>query len=204
MIYGGGACIAGLWDPVSWVFIGLLRGNDIQMDEIGIWQLSARSAWFDIDIEEGVIEGESEVAAFVTFNSAGLQIGMDLSADIIINHNGRGESVVVPITLHVVDPRDIDTGGSKSDSPMKFMLNEPYPNPFNDTSVISFTLPEACQIRLALYSSDGRIIKTFLSGWIETGRQQITIAGDGIPSGTYVIKLESGSMSLMQKVVLMR
>lgn len=103
---GGGASIASEWDPMSWVFLGVLQGRRNVMDHVGIWQISTRSLWMTIDNEGGVIPpGERDIVT-VTLDSEGFPEGCELEGAIVIEHDGRGEGFEIPVIMTVEGDAD--------------------------------------------------------------------------------------------------
>ncbi len=93
--------------------------------------------------------------------------------------------------------------------PLEFSLEQNFPNPFNPTTVISFTLPQAGRVRLDVLNLLGEPVAILLDEERETGTHHITWNGtnqDGniVPSGVYFYKLRHGSSTLTRKMVFVR
>jgi len=88
--------------------------------------------------------------------------------------------------------------------PLKFSLVPPYPNPFNPTTVISFTLPAASRVSLQVYDLAGRSAMTLVNGWRDSGEHEVTFDGSELPSGIYFAKLTAGEFTAVQKLVLIK
>ncbi|RJP74803.1 MAG: T9SS C-terminal target domain-containing protein, partial [Candidatus Zixiibacteriota bacterium] len=89
-------------------------------------------------------------------------------------------------------------------APAEFALVSAYPNPFNPTATISFTLPEASQVTLKVYDLSGRLVGTLVDGWRNVGSHQAVFDGTGLASGIYVYSLTSGAQTLTGKMVMMK
>jgi mannose/cellobiose epimerase-like protein (N-acyl-D-glucosamine 2-epimerase family) len=63
------------------------------------------------------------------------------------------------------------------------------PNPFVDGASVTYELPAAASIRLALYDALGREIAVLADGYHEAGRHRAPIAGVDLPAGVYVLRL---------------
>jgi hypothetical protein len=93
--------------------------------------------------------------------------------------------------------------------PATFQLRANYPNPFNPMTKISFALPAAHDVRLAVYSLDGRLVTTLLDEPRAAGDHEVTwtgrdAAGNPVASGQYLYRLEAGPYSQVRKMTLMK
>ena len=79
-----------------------------------------------------------------------------------------------------------------------------YPNPFNSTTNLEFTLPEPGEIILEVYNMAGQKILTKLYGKFGAGRQHFTLDASILPSGVYLCKLKTGSFISVRKIMLIR
>ncbi|MBI2620034.1 MAG: T9SS type A sorting domain-containing protein [Ignavibacteriales bacterium] len=111
--------------------------------------------------------------------------------------------------------KQIDFGGSFTYShsaeveiglaPKELTLRSNYPNPFNPTTMIEFTIPEDGHAALRVYNTLGQVIATLFDGQAAAGRMyQTTFDASQLPSGVYYSRLEYGSQSLMKRMVLVR
>ena len=69
---------------------------------------------------------------------------------------------------------------------------------------IQYSLPVNTDIELVVYDIAGRKIQTLISDFQITGYHSITWNASQHPSGVYLIKLDSGEFSQIQKVVLIK
>ena len=96
-----------------------------------------------------------------------------------------------------------------SDVPGEWMLEQNFPNPFNPSTEIRFTMPQAGKATLKVYTLLGQTVATLVDGVREAGTHVATwngkdAAGRSMPSGMYLYRLESGSRVEMKKMVLMK
>ena len=85
-----------------------------------------------------------------------------------------------------------------------FALNANYPNPFNPSTVISFSLPTQSNTRLVVYNVIGQEVATLLNGMQSAGEHNVTFNASNLPSGVYYYKLEAAGTSQVQKMLLAR
>jgi len=91
----------------------------------------------------------------------------------------------------------------------RFALEKAFPNPFNPTVAVSFSLPDASQISLRIYNIRGQLVKSLLDGWIDAGAHQViwdgrNENGETVGSGVYFCQLVSGRHSRTAKLVLLK
>jgi hypothetical protein len=88
--------------------------------------------------------------------------------------------------------------------PEDCLLLNNYPNPFNPTTTIRYTLPQAGRTTLAIFDCAGREAARLVDGWREAGDHQLTFDGTGMPSGVYFVKLQVGDDSAVRKMVMVK
>ncbi len=101
-------------------------------------------------------------------------------------------------------PLDVLSLGNSQVVPDHFMLDAAYPNPFNPSTTIRFALPEQAQIRLIVYNMLGREVERLVDGVREAGNHEVTFEAGGLPSGTYLYRLETPVGSFIQKMLLLK
>ena len=134
---------------------------------------------------------------------------------------GTGDLIVVdaPIAASDLDITVRGTDNSKmsfrldgaggAGMPLAFALDRNYPNPFNPSTKISFSLPEAQDVVLSVYGLDGRRVATLLREPRGAGSHDVVWNGfddDGqrVASGTYVFRIEAGPYSRSHKMTLLK
>jgi len=87
--------------------------------------------------------------------------------------------------------------------PVIFALSQNYPNPFNAKTLINFSLPQAGDVDISIYSITGQLVET-LGGNFEAGRQSVTWDASSAVSGVYFYKVSSGNLSQTMKMTLLK
>jgi len=94
-------------------------------------------------------------------------------------------------------------------TPLSFNLEPNVPNPFNPTTRIGFTLPEAERAILRVYDVRGARVATVLDSRMRAGRHDVEWtgvddAGTPVASGTYFYRLAAGKKTVSRKMVLVK
>lgn len=94
----------------------------------------------------------------------------------------------------------ITTGGAARVAPESIQpqLNI-YPNPFNEQATITFQLDQAGQTILSVHDMNGKVVKVLLNAMLNKGTHNVKTIGTGIPSGMYILRLQSGGTLLTKK-----
>jgi len=103
------------------------------------------------------------------------------------------------------DGSGIEDEGSLPQSGL--VLNQNSPNPFNSSTAINFELYKDSHVSLTVYDLSGREIKTLANGERTSGLNSVVWngsnnSGASVPTGTYIIRLQTESCSESVKAVL--
>jgi len=79
-----------------------------------------------------------------------------------------------------------------------------YPNPFNLSTNISFSLPKASEIDIDIYDLLGRKITTLLDSYVPEGNHTVLWQPENISSGIYFYKITAGDFSISKKMILLK
>ncbi len=137
----------------------------------------------------------------IPFDATGLA-ERDYNFGVWIKHNAVGDSILVPITLHV--DRFASSPGDPSPLPIDFGITRLYPNPFNSRIGIDFVIPQGIKSLLKVYDVGGREVATLFDGITTGGREQIYWNADGVSTGVYIMRLESGDRVMTRKAALIK
>lgn len=99
--------------------------------------------------------------------------------------------------IGIVDP-------SESVKEKSFSLEQNFPNPFNPTTVISYTVGKPTMVALRVYTLLGREVATLVKETKPAGSYSVTFSGAGLPSGLYFYSLQAGSFSEIRKMLLLK
>lgn len=86
--------------------------------------------------------------------------------------------------------------------PVEFEIVGNYPNPFNPSTEIVFTMASESHATLAVYSLLGEKVATLVDGRISMGRHAVTWSAAGVASGVYLGVLEVGTHRYIRRMVL--
>jgi hypothetical protein len=94
-------------------------------------------------------------------------------------------------------------------TPVKFTLSGNYPNPFNPSTTINYSIPLDSNIELIIYNIKGQKVKTLVKGTQPTGVYTVTWNGKDesskdVTSGIYFYKLRTQQNELTRKMLLLK
>ena len=84
------------------------------------------------------------------------------------------------------------------------LLISNYPNPFNSSTTIRFSIPRSGEVSLKIFNLLGEEVATLVLGDREAGTHAVQWDASGQPSGVYFYRLESGSFLQSKKLLLIR
>jgi hypothetical protein len=90
----------------------------------------------------------------------------------------------------------------QSGLPQAYRLEQNFPNPFNPSTRIRFSLPRASDARLDIYNLLGEKVATLLNEHMEPGYYTVTFDASALASGVYLYRLVTSTGALVQKMVL--
>ena len=97
--------------------------------------------------------------------------------------------------------------GSDSSSPGpvdEYMTIENFPNPFNPSTNIRFSLPKTEHVKLTIYNVLGQQVTRLLDAEFPAGQHTVTWNGQGMPSGIYFYRLQTVSETITRKMMLIK
>ncbi len=92
-------------------------------------------------------------------------------------------------------------GSSINNRVSEYRLDQNFPNPFNPSTIISFSLAKAGFTSLTIYNILGQKIASLYSGNLQKGYHEFSFDASKLASGIYFYRLESGTYSSMKKMI---
>jgi fibronectin type 3 domain-containing protein len=88
--------------------------------------------------------------------------------------------------------------------PTEYALKQNYPNPFNPTTMIKFAIPEASQVKLAIYDVTGREVGLLVNEQMAAGTYSVDWNAVNLSTGIYFYRIEAGSFVNVKKMILIK
>lgn len=92
----------------------------------------------------------------------------------------------------------------KNETPANYSLSQNFPNPFNPTTNIKFSLPESGFVTLKVYNILGKEVQTLMEGNQQRGTYTATFDASNLPSGVYFYTLKTNSFTETKKMMLVK
>jgi hypothetical protein len=129
--------------------------------------------------------------------SGSLFMGGDLSpapltARIVINRTGEGP------------PPPPFSPGAGEVLPGSPVLLGNYPNPFNPTTKIDYSLPKGAHVSITVYNIFGEMVRRIVNEFQSAGSKSITFDAGDYSSGVYFYRMRVGNYSEMKKMILLK
>jgi len=126
-----------------------------------------------------------------------LQVGPNRFLALIRSHNR-----ILSIRFDL-DPPDAAVMENEA-LPSAFTLSSPYPNPFNSSTRLDYTLPTAGRVSLRLYDLAGRVVMDLVDKVDTGGRHSVMLDGASLAAGVYVVVLKGEGCLRKEKLLLIR
>lgn len=89
-------------------------------------------------------------------------------------------------------------------TPSAYTLHQNYPNPFNPSTTITYEVPRLGQVTLKVFNLLGQEVATLVNDVKAPGVYSMKWTAEGIPSGVYFYKMQSSSVSITRRMLLVR
>ncbi len=97
---------------------------------------------------------------------------------------------------------------SGSEIPNSFVLQHAYPNPFNPSTTIRFSIPQSgssqVDASLKVYDVTGRLVSVLLNSRLTAGNYEVSFNASDLASGLYFYSLSAENFSETRKMVLVK
>jgi len=155
------------------------------------------------------VSGNGSVFESPDFGETWLQIGGDFpdtcSAKSAVTVDPWGHLVAgtsVGVVFRTIESTHTDIEDSVV--PERFSLEANYPNPFNPSTTITYTLPHPANIRLEIFDLLGRHHRLVDKGPQPAGAHTILLDASGLPSGVYFYTLTAEDFTRTRKMVVVK
>lgn len=155
----------------------------------------------------------------ITIENGWNQLEWDLSG---VDRNTPYDRIVIIIDLAgpagdagtnftwYLDDFDFDSGlptsidGFESEIPDNIKLSQNFPNPFNPTTNIQFSLPQTSHATLEVYDMLGQTVAVLVNETLSAGQHTATFNASNLSSGIYMYRLQVGNEVITRKLSLVK
>jgi hypothetical protein len=166
------------------------------------------------DLNERIDELEERVAALEE-EVAKLRAGLEHHTHTYLTGRGQGHNNTEAQTSEAIIMDDDllpddslswlpDDQPGRDELPDKSVLLTNYPNPFNPTTTILFSLPEPSQTRIVIYNALGQQVMTLLDEYTEAGEHSVELDASALSTGVYFYRLTTPRYAETRKLLLLR
>ncbi len=92
----------------------------------------------------------------------------------------------------------------KPDLPIKYALSQNFPNPFNPSTEIKYSIPKASNVSLTVYNMLGQKIAGLVNGQKAAGNYTVLFDASKLSSGIYFYTLKAGNFVTTKKMILLK
>lgn len=193
-IGGNGNIIRTTNGGVTWERITVSNISGVNLDPVGF--ANANTGWIANHSSNG-LWGTTNAGLNWNFINVGNSIhGIFILNDTIGYACGRE---VLKYTNAV-----LGIPGNNTILPYKNVLNPNYPNPFNASTVISYTLANHTTIIVEIYNANGEFVEQLEHGYKNKGSYSVTWKADNYPSGVYFYSLRTDQGNDYGKAILVK
>lgn len=186
------------WDPLRWTFIGLI--NRPNGDHSIGFDLAPNYTWISYRPNQGSLLPGMQQRFWVKFIAGDLP-ERTYRVFLTIVHNAEGEEYNIPVWFTVGWEGQPSQGSSLV--PQHLTLST-YPNPFNHTLRVAYSIPYSGPIQFTLADIQGRTVWERQVSWSSPGEHIISLDLPELPAGLYWLMAVSSSEKAVQKVVLVK
>ena len=107
-------------------------------------------------------------------------------------------------TQYLFEWTNTSTAVGGDELPESIRLATPYPNPFNPQATVEYHLSTPEHATLRVFDATGRLVRTLVEGMQPAGDHSVTFDATGLPSGVYMLRLQTPSHLVTRSVTLLR
>lgn len=130
----------------------------------------------------------------------GSDFDLDGRTDIAITSTSDSLYVLYNLGGGTVGIQDEET----IENPTSFSLSQNFPNPFNPTTTIQFSMPQAGDVTLKIYNLLGEEVKTLVNEYKQMGNHSVQFNANNLASGLYLYRLQASSFVETKKMILIK
>lgn len=190
-------CITPKWDNMLWVMGCVFDRTD--GDLVGIMELAPNSSWIDYNPRSDTLIAAETIDISIFIETADLDTG-DYGIQIEFEHNAGEGFTYIPLEL-IITTSSVETN---STVPTEYSLTQNFPNPFNPSTSIFYTVKKPGLTSISIFDITGRKVTDLVNQHMNTGNYRITYDAADLPAGLYLYQMKSGNFTAVKKMLLVK
>lgn len=152
--------------------------------------------WLTTPETSGTVSASSSQDITISLSAQGI-LNTTKEANIVVTDGFSSYEIPVSLTVTGVG---IDEDIIADD----FRILGNYPNPFNPSTTIKFSLPEASVVKMTVYNAKGEMVKKLISDTMEKGIHSVKFDANKFNSGVYYYKIDALNQIKSGKMLLVK
>lgn len=208
----------------SWINLGLNLSTDQEIDSILVcYQLTNASSYITqirllrmttpdaayISLDDGTDLTSTTPATYST-PTGGLSVNGAITLSLRVNFTDTDDIIEIG-GIGVVSTETVTASEELPEIKIlnDFRVNQNFPNPFNPSTTITYSVPENANVLINIYNSNGELIRTLSNEEQTAGNHSIlwngrNDIGSMVASGTYFYQVISGEFAQAKKMILLK
>jgi Concanavalin A-like lectin/glucanases superfamily/Secretion system C-terminal sorting domain len=183
---------------------------EVGMDDLGVtlsWTMRSQSE-LDLAVERS--DDGTDYQSIGRLSSEGAMHSIDGSLAFSFRDNVRETVAFYRVRQVRKSGADLVSSAVKvghkeqAEQPRLAILNGSFPNPFNPSTTISYSLVEGQEVSVSVWDLAGQLVRTLWGGFQETGDYTVSFSAGNLPSGTYFVRMESPEGIQSHPILLMK
>lgn len=124
-----------------------------------------------------------------------------IPSDPAVKFTGENSSTTVEISNFAFFPIESITDLDQEILYHKFFLKQNYPNPFQHSTRINYSLNQQANVSIKVYNAMGKLVMTLMDESQNAGNHHVILDGNNMSSGIYFYQLKSGDFRITKKLI---
>jgi len=155
--------------------------------------------WDTLKVFSGISEGwRNDLISLADYKNKQIYLRLRVISDVNLNDPGWKIDRLRVYKDEGVDINNEELGIRNGE------LFQNYPNPFNNSTMVSYQLSANDLVQLSVYNVKGELVKNLVNANQSAGKHSVSFKADGLNSGVYYIKMQSGGFSSVQKCLMVK
>lgn len=120
------------------------------------------------------------------------------------NFGSSGEDIYAQHINSTSDLGDFGAAGNGNNTSDRVVLNQNWPNPFNPSTVISFSLPKGEFVTIKVFDMLGREVASLVNSQLSAGTHSVNFNASRLTSGAYFYKIQTSSFTQIKTMLLVK